>query len=165
MVMMRFNPRYKVAFCNNSTNEVVLEERFSYERRYPILKARQESDDERAWKLATFISKLEDVQEQHYYAGFEPYERNWLERLKTMVTDHGLKINDSLEGELRNLALILQVTEQLTEDYEGCGDCGFDHEYERERANTWHLAHPCSYCKYDPVTQLHEVKCPVKDLK
>jgi hypothetical protein len=33
----------------------------------------------------------------------------------------------------------------LPEDYETCGDCGFDHDYEGEQARAWHRAHPGSY--------------------
>jgi hypothetical protein len=28
----------------------------------------------------------------------------------------------------------------LPDDYESCGECGFDHDYEYEEAYTWHLA-------------------------
>lgn len=31
----------------------------------------------------------------------------------------------------------IQVS-RLPSDYETCGDCGFDHEYETSEANTWH---------------------------
>lgn len=44
-------------------------------------------------------------------------------------------------------------------DYELCGDCGFDHEYEPQRAIKWHKAHPCSYCKYDSLRGTHETSC------
>ncbi len=49
----------------------------------------------------------------------------------------------------------------ILDDYEACGDCGYDHEYEPEEAAQWHLAHPCSYCRYNEETQQHEPSCPV----
>lgn len=36
----------------------------------------------------------------------------------------------------------------LPEDYEPCGYCGFDHEYESGPANVWHKEHPGE--GYDP---------------
>jgi len=30
-------------------------------------------------------------------------------------------------------------------DYETCGDCGFDHEYEPNEARAWHTENPGSY--------------------
>ena len=27
----------------------------------------------------------------------------------------------------------------LPDDYEACGECGFDHEYETQEANAWHI--------------------------
>lgn len=32
--------------------------------------------------------------------------------------------------------------EKLPDDYETCGDCGFDHEYEYQQAYAWHIANP-----------------------
>ena len=46
----------------------------------------------------------------------------------------------------------------LPDDYEGCGDCLFDHGYEYELAAQWHLDNPCSYCKYNRTTG-HELDC------
>lgn len=37
------------------------------------------------------------------------------------------------------------MTIYLPEDYETCGDCGFDHDYEPAQAAVWHTAHPGSY--------------------
>jgi hypothetical protein len=37
------------------------------------------------------------------------------------------------------------MTIHLPEDYETCGDCGFDHDYEYFQANAWHSSHPGSY--------------------
>lgn len=34
---------------------------------------------------------------------------------------------------------------RLPDDYESCGDCGFDHSYESEHAAQWHTEHPGSY--------------------
>lgn len=33
----------------------------------------------------------------------------------------------------------------LPSDYEECGDCGYDHDYEYEAAAAWHQANPGSY--------------------
>jgi hypothetical protein len=33
------------------------------------------------------------------------------------------------------------VRKALPEDYEACCDCGFDHEYEPQEAQTWHIKH------------------------
>jgi hypothetical protein len=54
-------------------------------------------------------------------------------------------------------------------DYEACGYCGFDHAYEAEQAMAWHLANPCSYCRWiapgqpghNPKTGGHEEDCCV----
>lgn len=53
----------------------------------------------------------------------------------------------------------------LPDDYEPCGCCSFDHNYEVEEAREWHLANPCSYCKYDQVNEQHEDNCPMKEEK
>ena len=34
---------------------------------------------------------------------------------------------------------------ELPADYETCGDCGFDHDYEYEEAAKWHTENPVSY--------------------
>lgn len=44
-------------------------------------------------------------------------------------------------------------------DYETCGYCGFDHEYEPSHSKAWHEANPCSYCNYNPNTKEHEETC------
>lgn len=43
-------------------------------------------------------------------------------------------------------------------DFEECGDCGFDHDYEYERAAEWHRDNPCSYCPY--INATHATNCP-----
>jgi hypothetical protein len=48
---------------------------------------------------------------------------------------------------------------QAEDDYEACGDCGFDHSYEYAEAKQWHLEHPCSYCNYNQKDG-HEPTCP-----
>lgn len=40
---------------------------------------------------------------------------------------------------------------ELPLDYETCGDCGFDHEYEYAEAADWHTANPGSYSRETPV--------------
>lgn len=52
----------------------------------------------------------------------------------------------------------------MPKDYEACGECGYDHEYECEEAHAWHLAHPCSYCDYNHETKTHESSCPVANI-
>jgi hypothetical protein len=47
----------------------------------------------------------------------------------------------------------------LPQDYETCGDCGFDHDYEYEAAAKWHEEHPCSYCDYDAAQDKHADDC------
>jgi len=49
----------------------------------------------------------------------------------------------------------------MCKDYEPCGDCGYDHEYEPEEAYEWHKNNPCSYCEYDEKHG-HEDNCPVR---
>lgn len=49
-------------------------------------------------------------------------------------------------------------------DYEQCGECGFDHEYETAEAITWHKDHPCSYCNYDKTKGTHEPTCPTQQI-
>ena len=34
---------------------------------------------------------------------------------------------------------------ELPLDYEPCGDCGFDHDYDYPAAAEWHTANPGSY--------------------
>lgn len=34
---------------------------------------------------------------------------------------------------------------ELPLDYEPCGDCGFDHDYDYPAAAEWHIANPGSY--------------------
>lgn len=45
------------------------------------------------------------------------------------------------------------------DDYETCGDCGFDHSYEPNEAAQWHKANPCSYCNYDKKNHEHADDC------
>ncbi len=47
----------------------------------------------------------------------------------------------------------------VPEDYEPCGECGWDHEYEPQQAIAWHKANPCSYCTFDKVKGVHESSC------
>ena len=51
----------------------------------------------------------------------------------------------------------------LPVDYESCGDCGFDHEYEPTDAHAWHSANPGSYgepmtAKLDTFTRAY-IEC------
>lgn len=34
------------------------------------------------------------------------------------------------------------TAKELPEDYEPCGYCGFDHEYEPNESHSWHAEHP-----------------------
>lgn len=45
-------------------------------------------------------------------------------------------------------------------DYETCGECGFDHDYEYGSASRWHEANPCTYCVYNYTTHTHHEQCP-----
>lgn len=47
----------------------------------------------------------------------------------------------------------------LPDDYEPCGDCGYDHSYEYTEAQKWHRNNPCSYCSYE--NEAHDDHCPV----
>lgn len=51
---------------------------------------------------------------------------------------------------------------ELPSDYEACGECGFDHDYEYEQAHKWHTEHPCSYCNYTEDGK-HELHCTTLD--
>lgn len=50
----------------------------------------------------------------------------------------------------------------LPTDYEACGECGFDHEYETAEAIAWHKGNPCSYCTYDKAKGTHASTCPTQ---
>ena len=47
--------------------------------------------------------------------------------------------DDGLDVELE------PAKEDMPDDYETCGDCGFDHEYSPSESNHWHKTHPGSY--------------------
>lgn len=36
---------------------------------------------------------------------------------------------------------------EFPEDYEVCAECGFDHEYENEEAQKWHVKNDPNYCE------------------
>lgn len=55
------------------------------------------------------------------------------------------------------------MSDELPEDYEPCGYCGYDHAYEYEEAYLWHISHPCSYCNYKDGQ--HEKDCCVNGQK
>ena len=61
-----------------------------------------------------------------------------------------------------NVAVSLDTEEM--DDYEQCGDCGYDHAYEYAEAKAWHEGHPCSYCHFDKVTNQHELDCCTLDV-
>jgi hypothetical protein len=46
--------------------------------------------------------------------------------------------------------------EEITDDYESCGDCEYDHSYEYEQAYQWYLKNPCSYCNFNKIKLTHE---------
>ncbi len=46
--------------------------------------------------------------------------------------------------------------DKLPSDYESCGECGFDHEYEPTEANRWHA-------ETNPV--MHEKVCSEDDIR
>ena len=43
--------------------------------------------------------------------------------------------------------------DELPLDYERCGDCGFDHDYEYPAAVDWHLKNPGSYGINSPISK------------
>jgi len=43
--------------------------------------------------------------------------------------------------------------ESLPADYEECGDCGYDHQYDAEEAGRWHRENPGSYTGLDDVQE------------
>ncbi len=49
---------------------------------------------------------------------------------------------------------------ELPSDYEPCGECGWDHEYEPAMAVAWHKENPCAYCTYDKGKGAHGENCP-----
>ena len=40
------------------------------------------------------------------------------------------------------------INNKLPDDYEPCGECGYDHYYEYDEAVQWHIDNPCSYCEF-----------------
>lgn len=62
---------------------------------------------------------------------------------------------------IRGPAHLLREDMILPDDYEECGDCGFDHSYEYPHAHKWHIENPCSYCVYEGGQ--HEKHCPTTD--
>lgn len=46
----------------------------------------------------------------------------------------------------------------VPDDYEECGDCGYDHEYDPEEANRWHRENPGSYVEEGDVDEASKAK-------
>jgi hypothetical protein len=62
------------------------------------------------------------------------------------LTEKGKRIGIRCQEALAvNLEADLKAVADLPEDYEPCGDCGYDHDYEYEQAHSWHTKNHGSY--------------------
>jgi hypothetical protein len=53
----------------------------------------------------------------------------------------------------------------MPSDYEPCGDCGYDHSYEYEKAYAWHndrqfLLEEGKYIPFQPITEAEQARFP-----
>lgn len=83
------------------------------------------------------------------------------------LTDNGQMIYDNLMMKTRTGDPIEEVDPgalpagDTPEDYEACGDCQFDHEYETQAAHQWHTDHPGSYDYLAEIPETRKASAPV----
>ena len=79
------------------------------------------------------------------------------EKMVQNLLHHGHPMNyadDNLAKDMSDKLLEQEIEAStseidLPEDYETCSLCGYDHEYEPEEANQWHLKHPTDFDDYE----------------
>jgi len=94
------------------------------------------------------------------------YQKWWAEKLGVpfadrldFVCDYALYFVNY--GEHRNT----YPFNNYPEDYEPCGECGYDHEYEYEEAYKWHVEHDSDYCAICGSRHSEQLACQIAVVK